>query len=290
MVLGYVVTGLALGAAYSLLAVAVVLVFNGTRVLSVAMGEIGAFGLYCGLWLSKHGVPWHLGGFAVGITAVVVGGLLALVLERVVMRQLVGRAPLDGLIATLGIALTLALLEAKLFGVNPVSSKAPLGDGKFKVFGAYLSTAKVAELVLAAAVAAGLYLFLSRTQFGLSTRAATSDPTVARLLGVKVNDVYRFSWLVAGMLSGAAAALFIDAGQLSAFSQTKFALAALAGAVIGGLDSLQGAIVGSLLVGVTESVVGPTLGDGYKSGVVLVMVLAVLVVRPRGLFGTASAA
>ena len=290
MFLGYVVTGLALGAAYSLLAVAVVLVFNGTRVLSVAMGEIGAFGLYSGLWLSKHGVPWHLGGFAVGITAVVVGGLLALVLERVVMRQLVGRAPLDGLIATLGIALTLALLEAKLFGVNPVSSKAPLGDGKFKVFGAYLSTAKVAELVLAAAVAAALYLFLSRTQFGLSTRAATSDPTVARLLGVKVNDVYRFSWLVAGMLSGAAASLFIDAGQLSAFSQTKFALAALAGAVIGGLDSLQGAIVGSLLVGVTESVVGPTLGDGYKSGVVLVMVLAVLVVRPRGLFGTASAA
>jgi branched-chain amino acid transport system permease protein len=146
-------------------------------------------------------------------------------------------------------------------------------------------------LGLAAVVALGLYLFLTRTKFGLATRATTSDPVVARLLGVKVNRVYVFSWGVAGLLSGAAAALLAPInGSLTPFSLTTALLSALAGAVIGGLDSLGGAILGSLAVGVVSGIIGARVDPTTSAGVVFVAVLATLLVRPQGIFGSARAA
>jgi len=146
-------------------------------------------------------------------------------------------------------------------------------------------------LGLAALVALGLWLFLTRTSFGLATRATTSDPTVARLLGVPVNRVYVFSWGVAGLLSGAAAALLANVtGSLTPFSLTSALLSALAGAVIGGLDSLGGAVVGSLLVGLVTGVVGSRVDPTTSAGIVFLAVLVTLLVRPRGLLGSTRVA
>jgi branched-chain amino acid transport system permease protein len=289
--LGEVVVGLAIGSAYSMLAVAVVLVYSSTRVLSLAVGEIGAFTLYAGLhWHTKGLLGWHPSELVAGLLAVVLGGALGLVVERFVMRPLVGRPPLDGLVATLAVALLLALLELALYGVDPFAAPSPVGEGHVDVFGSTLTAPEITLFALAAAVAAGLWLFLTRTRFGLATRATTSDPTVARLLGVKVNHVYVFAWGVAGLLSGAAAALLAPIqGSLTPFSLTTALLSALAGAVIGGLDSLGGAILGSLLVGVVNGVVGSRVDPTTSAGVVFVAVLAVLLLRPHGLFGSARA-
>jgi branched-chain amino acid transport system permease protein len=289
--LGEVVVGLAIGSAYSMLAVAVVLVYSSTRVLSLAVGEIGAFTLYAALhWHTKGLFGWHPSELTAGLLAVVLGGALGLVVERFVMRPLVGRPQLDGLVATLAVALFLALLELALYGVDPFAAPSPVGDGHVDVFGSTLTAPEITLFALAAAVAAGLWLFLTRTRFGLATRATTSDPTVARLLGVKVNHVYVFAWGVAGLLSGAAAALLAPIqGSLTPFSLTTALLSALAGAVIGGLDSLGGAILGSLLVGVVNGVVGSRVDPTTSSGVVFVAVLAVLLLRPHGLFGSARA-
>ncbi|HVE64269.1 MAG TPA: branched-chain amino acid ABC transporter permease [Mycobacteriales bacterium] len=297
MLLSQVVTGLAVGAAYSLIAVAVVLIYSGTRTLSIAMGEIGAFGLFVGLRWRADGIPvlgWKPSALWAGVIAVVIGGLLGLLIERVVMRPLVRRPPLDGLIATLGVALFLALLELKIYGEDPVPAPSPVGDRVITILGAPLPATRVAAFVLATLVAGALFVFLTRTKFGLATRAATSDPTVARLLGVKVNSVYRFAWGVGGALSGLTAAVLVPAfGQLTPFAQTQFSLRALAGAVIGGLDSIWGAILGSLLVGVVETVVQSNVSssqNGYASMAVLVLVLGTLLVRPRGILGTAGVA
>jgi branched-chain amino acid transport system permease protein len=289
--LGEVVVGLAIGAAYSMLAVAVVLVYSSTRVLSLAVAEIGAFTLYAGLhWHEKGLLGWHPSVLVAGLLAVVLGGVLGLVVERFVMRPLVGRPPLDGLVATLAVALFLALLELAIYGIDPFAAPSPVGDGSVDVFGSTLTAPEITLFVLAAVVAAGLWLFLTRTRFGLATRATTSDPTVARLLGVKVNHVYVFAWGVAGLLSGAAAALLAPIqGSLTPFSLTTALLSALAGAVIGGLDSLGGAILGSLLVGVVNGVVGSRVDPTTSAGVVFVAVLAILMLRPQGLFGSARA-
>jgi branched-chain amino acid transport system permease protein len=290
--MGDVVVGLAIGSAYSLLAVAVVLVYSSTRVLSLAMGEVGAFALYGALWAHEHGIAgWRPSVLVSGLLAVAGGGLLGLLVERLVMRRLVGRPALDGLVATLAVALFLALLELAMYGIDPFAAPSPVGGGSVDVFGSTLTAPQIAMVVLAGTVSVGLWLFLTRTRFGLATRATTSDPTVARLLGVKVNRVYVFAWGVGGLLAGAAAALLAPVqGSLTPFSLTTALLSALAGAVIGGLDSLGGAILGSLAVGVVSGVVGTRLDPTTGSGVVFVAVLATLLVRPQGFFGSARAA
>jgi branched-chain amino acid transport system permease protein len=290
-----VLTGLSQGAAYALVAVGVVLIFKGTKVLSIAQGEIGAFGLFYGLRWHEEGVPvlgWHPSLFTILVIAVAFGALLGLAIERVVMRPLVRRPPLDGLIATLGIALFLALLEKRWFGTATQFAPSPVGSWRVTIFGATLTGERVVALGLAAVVAGALFAFFNRTKFGLAVLATTGDPTVARLLGVPVNQVYRFAWVVGGALSGLAAALLAPAfGGLTPFGQTQFALRALAGAVIGGLDSVWGAIVGSLAIGVLEAVVaGEVSTTGADRVAVLVIVIGTLVVRPRGLLGASGAA
>ncbi len=290
--LSSIVLGVAYASAYSLLAVAVVLIYSGTRVLSLAVGEIGAFTLYAGLYYHQHGLAgWKPPVYVAALFAIVGGGVLGLVVERFVMRPLIGRPPLDSLVATLAVALFLALTELRLYGLDPLNAPSPVGDGSVKLSGATLTAPELAILALSIVVAVGLYLFLTRTKFGLATRATTSDPTVARLLGVRVNQVYVFSWGVAGLLSGAAACLLAPIqGSLTPFSLTTALLSALAGAVIGGLDSLGGAIAGSVIVGMVSGVVGSRVDPTTSAGVVFVAVLAVLLLRPRGLLGSARVA
>ena len=289
-----IITGLSAGAAYALVAVGVVLIYKCTRLLSIAQGEIGAFGFFIGLRWAARGVPglgWHPARFLTLCIAVVVGALLGAAIERIIIRPLVGRPPLDAVIATLGIALFLALLEKELFGTATQFAPSPVGEWKVTVLGATLIAPRIIALASAAAVALALYLFFSRTRFGLAVRATTGDPSVAKLMGVRVNRVYVFAWVAAGALAGLGAALLGPAfGGLTPFAMTKFSLRALAGAVIGGLDSLWGAILGSLLVGVVESVVGGQFTtSGTAEIAVLVLVIGTLVIRPRGLLGTEGA-
>jgi branched-subunit amino acid ABC-type transport system permease component len=286
-------TGLAQGAAYALMAVGVVLVFRCTKVLSIAQGELGAFGFFYGLRWRARGVPglgWHPSAFMTLVIALGFGALLGLVVERVIMRPLVRRPPLDALIATLGIALFLAVAELRIFGTATQFADPTVGAWHIKVFGATLGSSRVVGLVATGALAFGLRVFFTRTKFGLAVQATTGDPTVARLLGVPVNRVYRFAWVAAGLLSGLAAALLApEFGGLTPFAQTQFALSALAGAVIGGLDSVEGAIIGSLIVGVVEAQAKAHGSSGIESVLVLVLVLGTLMVRPRGLFGATAA-
>jgi branched-chain amino acid transport system permease protein len=292
--MGDLIVGISSGAAYALMAVGVVLIFKCTRALSIAQGEIGAFGFFIGLRWAARGIPlvrWHIPAFFTLVVAIVIAAAVALLVERWVMRPLVRRPPLDALIATLGIALFLALLELQLFGTATQFAPSPVGNWRIVVFGATLGAPRVVGLVIAAAVAAALYLFFKRSKFGLAVLATAGDPTVARVLGVPVNQVYRFAWVVGGALSGIAAALLAPAfGGLTPFGQTTYALRALSGAVIGGLDSVWGAIAGSLIVGVLESMVGAYISAEARSVAVFAAVLVVLLVRPRGLLGETAAA
>src|SRR5205085_5251385 len=254
----------------------------------LAQGEIGAFGFFIALRWAARGIPglgWHPARFATLLIAVVIGALLGGLIERIVIRPLVDRPPLDALIATLGIALFLALLEKELFGTATQFAPSPVGEWKVTVFGATLIAPRIIALASAGAVAFAIYIFFSRTRFGLAVRATTGDRTTAQLMGVKVNRVYRFAWVTAGALAGLAAALLGPAfGGLTPFAMTRFSLRALAGAVIGGLDSIWGAILGSLFVGVIESVVGGQFATaGSAELAVLILVIGTLVVRPRGL-------
>lgn len=289
------ITGLSSGAAYALVAVGVVLVFKCTRALSIAQGEIGAFGFFLGLRWADRGIPglgWHLPRFGTFVLAVVMGAVVGLLVERFIMRPLVQRPPLDGLIATLGVALFLALLELQLFGTAQQLAPPAVGEWRVVLFGATLVSSRVVAILLTGAVALALYGFFTRTKFGLAVLATAANPDVARILGVPVNKVYRFAWVAGCALAGAAAALLGPAfGGIAPFDMTRFTLRALGGAVIGGLDSIWGAIAGSLVIGLVEAIVGANVAQGGADTVaVMVLVLGTLLVRPRGWLGATAAA
>ena len=288
------ITGLTSGAAYAIVAVGIVLIFRGMRILSLAQGEIGAFGFFLGLRWAERGIPgvrWHISPFRTLVVAVGVGALLGALAEQLVIRHLTQRPPLDALIATLGIALFLALLEQEVFGTAAHFAPSPVGNWKVEIFDATLTAPRVVAIVALAIVSVAAWLFLTRTHFGLGVLATSSDPTTARVLGVPVRRVYRFLWLSAGALAGLAAALLGAAfGGIAPFDMTRFGLRALSGAVIGGLDSILGAIIGSLAVGALEGVVGGTFEQaGSAEFAVLVLVLVTLLLRPQGLLGTEGA-
>ena len=288
------ITGLTSGAGYALVAIGVVLIFRGMRILSLAQGEIGAFGFFLGLRWAERGVPglgWHISPFVTMLVAIVVGALIGAIVERVVIRRLAERPPIDALIATLGVALFLALLEKEMFGTAAQFAPSPVGEWKIELFGATLTAPRVVAIIALIGVAAVAWWFFSRTRFGLGVLATAGDPGVASILGVPILRVYRFVWIIGGALAGLAAALLGSAfGGIAPFDMTRFGLRALAGAVIGGLDSIWGAIIGCLAIGAIEGVVGGTFETaGSADFAVLVLVLGTLLLRPRGILGTEGA-
>jgi len=299
--LGAIVAALGDGAILALVATGLVLVFKGSKVLNLAQGEIGAFALLIVyVALGKQSAP----GIALLIGATVVGGLLGMGTERLIMRPLVERPPIQATIASLG--LTVVLVNAAALnggdgplgflpqGQNsyPITMPPTTGTGSVDLFGATLVSGRLVALLATAAAGALLYAFFTRTRFGLAVLAATSDNAVARILGVPVRNVYRFTWGIGGALSGFAAALVASLGPFQPATMTFTLIGALAGAVIGGLDSIPGAIVGGLLVGLVQGLVKyqfPSIG-GIENVAVLALVLITLMLRPRGLLGGAGAA
>jgi branched-chain amino acid transport system permease protein len=284
-VLDFLVIGILTGAAYALLAVGFVLVYKGTRIFNLAQGEIGALGLYVA-WSLLGRVPVAIAALA----GVAVAAATGLVVERTIVRRLAGGPPLAALASTLGVALTLAYVEVLVWGANVKTFPSPVGSGAFRLGSVTITAPRLAALATAGAVALGLGAFLRRTRFGLAVRAGTSDATLARISGVPVGRMRSFVWIVGGALAGVAAILLASVLTFHPLSNTLILVRAMAGALLGGLTSLSGAFVGGLTVGVVESLVQwQTPISGVPDAAIFALILGTLLVRPRGLWGTADA-
>lgn len=296
-----IISGLGEGAVLALLAIGVVLVYKGSKVLNLAQGEMGALAFLIAMRVLGHRTTLAA-GIAILLLTVFLGAIIGIVMERLVMRPLVDRPPVQGTMATLGVAIILIQFEFLMGGVlflpegqidYPIATDQIQTAGSFvlRFGGASLVAGRVIAMIATAAIAVGLYAFFTRTKFGLGVVAATSDGTVARILGIPVKKVYRFTWGVGGALSGLAAALVAPA--LISFvpsTMTFLVIAALAAAVVGGLDSVWGAVVGGLLVGVVGALARTYIAVGSIDTVaVLVLVVVTLMLRPRGILGGAGA-
>ncbi len=300
-----ILNGFSEGAMIALAAVGLSLVYKGSGVLNLAQGEIGAFAFF--LTYAMIGKS-EANGILLLVGTVVVAAGIGVATERLIMRPLVERPPLQGTIATLGLAIVLIQLttlngrqgflgffdtktDVTSFPIPSSSVPNPLGETPLKVPGVelFLEPERVLAFVMTAVIGVALYLFFSRTRFGRGVVAATSDNTVARLLGIPVRKVYRFTWAVGGALSGLTAALFSVVTQFGQGTMTLFLLLAMIAAVIGGLDSIPGAIIGGLIVGVVKGLVEFSFGAGIPDLVLLVVIVAVLALRPRGILGGAGA-
>lgn len=286
-----IVLGLTTGSIYGLFALGVVLVYRGTGALNFAQGEIGTAALYAAWWIATvHSYPWPVAAIASIAFAV----LLGLAFERLIVRRMVSAGRVAVTIATIGLLSFLVAGEYQLLSATPRALRGPIGGMGVKVFGAFVTPTQMLGLLVTIVLAGGLALFLRRTDFGLGVLAASQDPVTVRLVGVRVSRVSSFVWGTGAAL-GAIAALFVEPtiGVFTpGFGSSNLFLRGIAAAIVGGLTSLPGAVVGGLAVGLLEQVTGYLFLESSLPGIrtlaVFLAVLATLLFRPEGFLARAE--
>lgn len=282
------IAGLAAGGIYGILALGIVIVYRGSKVLNFAQAEMGTFGVYVAWWLiAEQGQPWLVGALA----AVVVVGAMSYGFERFVVRQMTDAPRVTVAVASVGLLLFLIAVEVKIWGSSPQFLGPPVAGRALRLLGYNVSWTQVIAMVLAAAVGLGLNAFLRRTDFGLGVLAAAQDPVATRMQGISYGRVSAFTWVMAGVL-GTLAVLLIEptigsfyAGHFSVGANAVF-IPALAAALIGRLDNLTHAFLGGLAVGIVQQGVQRQFVDstvpGIATAAVFVIVIGALLLRtPR---------
>ena len=280
------INGFFSGAIFGLVAVALVLVYKGARVFNFAQGEFGTVAAFAAWALLERGVNIWLGLLG----GIVAGLLFGLLLERFVVRPLLGASRVILLVATAGVAIGVISLQIVLGEAEPRILPALVGSDPIYVLGATIFPQQIAILVALAAVAVGLFLFF-RTNLGLAILATSQDPMATRLMGINVKRISALVWGIAAGIGALAGVL--QAGVLGFFTPgfmtSGILLASFTGAVLGGMTSLPGAFVGGVLVGIAHNV-GPELFPSFIAGsaelTVFGLLLLVLLVRPQGLLGS----
>ncbi len=274
--------GLFSGGLLALVALGFVLVYKGTRAINFAMGEfmmLGAYLVYTGHTWLKLPLPLAVLFGLAGITVV------ALLVERLLLRPLAGQPVVSVLMVTIGLGAFLHGMVDAIWGGRNLEMPQML-PRKPMVWGDVLISGPVFwSFWVALAVIAGLTLYFRFSRTGIAMRAAASDPITAYALGIDVRRTQQLTWVFAGCIGTAAGTIVASVSSLSpALSAT--ALGVLAVVILGGLDSIAGAIVAGLIVGWLESIAVGYFGGKVRDLVPYVVVLTILMLRPYGLFGT----
>lgn len=285
-----IVLGLISGSIYALIALGIALVYNASRVLNFAQVEVGTLTLYLTWWVTvRQHEPWIVGALASVAAATAVG----LVFERLVVRRMVTAPRLSVAVATIGLFSLMVAIEAALFAGTIDILPPPIATGGVTLAGVYVTANQWLALGVVALVATGLALFLRLTDFGLAVLATADDPVAAQLMGVPRGRVSAFTWGMSGALS-ALAVLLIEptVGALAPGAFSNLFIYGLTAALVGGLSSLPGAFVGGLVVGIAEAEVKAHVTSqtipSPEVALMLLIVLAVLLLRPRGLLGRSA--
>jgi branched-chain amino acid transport system permease protein len=277
------IAGISVGSIYALVALAIVIPFKASGVLNFGQGEIVTFGAYAALVLTQLALP-----YPVVIAAVLLlGGAGGIVIERVLIRPIVKAPEFTLLIATFAICLLIKGVLSLHFGDSPNTIEGPFGAEPVVAAGLRFNPTSLWIFACTALVTAGVIVFFRATRLGRAMRAVSVSPDAARLMGIRVEMVYRWSWAISTAI-GALAGLLV-APVIGINPQIgELLLRGLLGAVIGGFTSIPGAIVGGLAVGLLETWSGVLIGSTFKNLVPFVLLMVLLVFRPQGLFGAAE--
>lgn len=280
--LEYSLLGILSGGVTALVALSFVLIYKGTGVVNFAVGEVmmlGAYLYYAGT-VSFGLSPWIAFVLALGVL-----GLLAVAVERLVLSPLSGQPAVAVLMATIGMASIIhggveATWGGDTYSPPTLLPRTPLMLGEILIPGTVLGNFAVAAVLIG-----GFLAFFRYSKTGIALRATASDPVTAATLGINVNYAQRLTWVLSSLVGTVAGVLIASSAGLSPLLAAA-ALSVFAALILGGLDSVLGAIVASLIVGWVEAVAAGYLGGKSRDVVPYVVVLAIMVVRPYGIFGT----
>jgi branched-chain amino acid transport system permease protein len=278
----YTVDGIVNGMIYAAVALALVMIWRATRIVNYAQGAMAMFTTYIALVVIQHGVPYWF-AFVIALAA---GFVLGAVTERVLVRPVESRSPLNAVILTLGVLILLEATAPMLFGGQTQSFPAPVSNIDILVGTTDLYFSPFALLTVGAVLLMMVVFFVvfQRTTLGLRMRAAAFNPEIARILGIPVGRMLTLGWGLAALLGALAGMLTAPAIFLYPTNMDEVLVFGFTGAIIGGLDSPVGAVVGALSVGLVLSYVSGYIGADLAPLGGLVILIAVLMVRPQGLF------
>ncbi|MCY4371777.1 MAG: branched-chain amino acid ABC transporter permease [bacterium] len=297
---GTVVNGLSLGAIYALLAMGFVIIFKATQVVNFAHGAMATLGAYFTAVVAvdlnfpgRYLQVSPLSGWLISVlVALVMSALVGMLLERLFVRPMVGEELFSLAIVTLGMHIILLTVVTDLIGPDPRSMADPWGDSRVDLGSLIIPETEIAQFVAAVALMALVGLFF-RTRTGVAMRATAFDQEAARAQGINVGRIFAIAWAIGAVLA-TVGGIFgsVYPRRVGGFPDTALlAMRAFPAIILGGLDSVGGAVLGGMIVGLAEAAAGsylnqPLFGTGFSGIVPYLLMMCVLFVRPYGLFGT----
>ncbi|MGH2801575.1 MAG: branched-chain amino acid ABC transporter permease [Thermoleophilaceae bacterium] len=275
------INGLADGAILTLAALGFVLIYKASGVINFAQGFFLAVGAYV-LWtgIVELGLHWTLAVLMALAVAVVLG----VSVERLVLRPLVGQPTIAVIMVTIGLAQILAALIQLVWGTEPRTFPDFIPSDAVEVLGARVSEDRLWALGLTALALLGFGLFFTRSRQGIAMRAVADDQQAAMVMGISVRRIFALAWALAG-ISAVVGGMLV--ANLTGVSQNVagFGLLVFPVVILGGLDSIPGAVVGGAVIGLLTEYTGGYVGGGLQTVIPYVALVLVLLVKPYGLFG-----
>lgn len=275
------VSGLAIGAIYGLIAMGFAAIYKSTGLVNFAQGEMTMIVAYIA-WTIASTVSGNI--IIVSAGALVAAVILGLAIERVVMRPMLGEPIFATVMVTIGLAVILRSSITFIWDAYPHALDLGAGRGIIRVGGLGIRTAQIAVIATLLAVLGGFWLFFRYSKFGVAMRAVAADDRTALLMGVSASRVHAIAWAASSVIAGIAGIFFAVSYDLSP-DMFQLGLKAFPATILGGLDAVLGSGLGGLLIGITENLAGGYLSAGVKDVSGFVMIIVVLMIRPFGLFG-----
>lgn len=286
MLLQQAANGLMLGASYALIAIGYTLVFGVLKLVHLAHGEVFMVGAFIGLQV----VLWTGAGMATALVAALVAtAVLGIVIERVAVRPIRTRGGhlLAPMISTIGVGIVLQEVATRLFGAEQVGFPARMDAITWHIGSLTVTSIQVAILATSLLLMAVLHVFVTRTRLGMAMRATAESLVVARLLGIRTDHIIALTFAIASGLGGAAGVLVgLSFNAISPFMGIDMGVKGLAIMLLGGLGNIYGAMVGGIILGVVEVMSVAYLASSYRDAFAFLIMIAVLLFRPQGLFGS----
>ena len=275
------VSGLSNGMIYALAAAGFVVVYKASDVINFAQGDLLLLGTYLIFFsLAQIGLPWSAGVLATVLLAAAVG----VAVERLVLRPLVGEPVISMVMATIGLSSVLRALVNALWGPSPRSFDSFLPAGEVALGPAVVSAGRLLSIPIALAVLGALALFFRYARDGIAMRAVADDQQAAMSMGISIPRVVGLAWGLAAASAAVGGVMLANVVGVSP-NVAEIGLRVFPVVILGGLDSIGGAVIGGAAIGLLEVYVGGYVGHGLSLVVPYVALVAVLMVRPYGLFG-----
>jgi len=279
-----VVSGIATGGIYGSLALALVMIYQATDVVNYAQGEMAMFSTYLAWSMINAGLPYWVTFFAT-LAAAFVGGIL---LERIVIRPVENAPILTIVIVCIGLLVIFNSVAGWIYTYTQKPFPSPFPNRPIKIGNVIFGAHDVGAITVTLIVLLLLYVFFRYTTLGLAMRAAAQNPVSSRLCGIRVGWMLALGWGLAGLVGAVAGMMVAPVVFLDPNMMGGILIYAFASATLGGFTSPGGAVVGGVIVGVAENLVGTYvrfIGTELKLTVALAIILIVLMVKPSGLFG-----